>query len=372
MSKLSRSLPVLMYHYISRHPGAISVNPEVFEAQCKAMAQAGWRGVSLDEATPYLRGTGSLPHKSLLITFDDGYLDNYVYAWPILKRYGHCGVVFAVTERLEKEELVRPTLQQVWDGVYTQRELPAVDNPLQAGDCGYKRRKDLFFSWKEARLMQTEGSMAIAAHSARHRAVFSAPEWTTLRKPQDQLSTFFAEAAHGQALPWGFPVLKERPLLHSRPFYPSPLLHETVCHLVPQEPEEAEHFLAEPTNIEQVEKKLRAIPREQLGKYASDAEWHEQIRDELALCYSRLQHELGHPVSSLCWPWGGYGQTSLNIARDIGFSEFFTTKMGANPPGCGDSIRRFKVRNKVGSWLQLRLQVYANPLLASWYTRLRI
>ena len=44
------SLPVLMYHYVSRFPGAIAVSPEHFEDQCRGMAEHGWRGIGLDEA----------------------------------------------------------------------------------------------------------------------------------------------------------------------------------------------------------------------------------------------------------------------------------------------------------------------------------
>ena len=44
------SLPILMYHYVSRFTGPINVTPENFEAQCRGMAARGWRGIGLDEA----------------------------------------------------------------------------------------------------------------------------------------------------------------------------------------------------------------------------------------------------------------------------------------------------------------------------------
>lgn len=166
------SLPVLMYHYVSRFPGAIAVSPEHFEDQCRGMAEHGWRGIGLDEAEGFLLKGAPLPPRSLLITFDDGYLDNYVYAWPILRKYGHKGVVFAVTERMEAEKKCRPTLAEVWEGL-PPSSLPPVDAPMHDTPFGYQVRRDMFFSWEEARHMESSGVMAVAAHSARHLAVFA-------------------------------------------------------------------------------------------------------------------------------------------------------------------------------------------------------
>ena len=160
------SLPVLMYHYVSRFPGAIAVSPEHFEDQCRGMAEHGWRGIGLDEAEAFLLKGAPLPPRSLLITFDDGYLDNYVYAWPILRKYGHKGVVFAVTERMEAEKKCRPTLAEVWEGL-PPSSLPPVDAPMHDTPFGYQVRRDMFFSWEEARHMESSGVMAVAAHSAR-------------------------------------------------------------------------------------------------------------------------------------------------------------------------------------------------------------
>ncbi|MEI3479011.1 MAG: polysaccharide deacetylase family protein [Bilophila sp.] len=158
----TQSLPVLMYHYVNRFPGATTVSPEAFEAQCRGMAENGWRGVGLDEAEAFLLHGTPLPRRSLLITFDDGYLDTYVYAWPILRKYGHKGVVFAVTDCLEKASGPRPTLADIRSG--SEFALPPVDTPLQATAYGFQERRDLFMSWEEARRMEESGVMAVAAH----------------------------------------------------------------------------------------------------------------------------------------------------------------------------------------------------------------
>ena len=101
MSKAAlKSLPVLMHHYIGDVPGGTVVSPQVFEEQCRVLAEHGWFGVGLAEAEEFLLRGEPLPPKSFLITFDDGYLDNYVHAWPILRKYGHKAVIFAVADRV--------------------------------------------------------------------------------------------------------------------------------------------------------------------------------------------------------------------------------------------------------------------------------
>ncbi|MFR1533214.1 MAG: hypothetical protein ACLSTO_05945 [Bilophila wadsworthia] len=56
------------------------------------------------------------------------------------------------------------------------------------------------------------------------------------------------------------------------------------------------------------------------------------MHEELGACAETLRRELGHPVRSLCWPWGSGSEVAREEGRKAGFSVFFTTRMGANPP----------------------------------------
>ena len=62
----------------------------------------------------------------------------------------------------------------------------------------------------------------------------------------------------------------------------------------------------------------------------------------------------------------------MEEARKEGFSVFFTTRMGANPPAAPEAVRRFKVRDAGWDWLRLRLEIYARPWLARLYAACRI
>ena len=92
-------IPVLMYHSISdRDPSnSLLVSPSEFENEMAWLHDNGFTSLSLDELY-YSLTTGNVPAKPVVITFDDGYDDNYTNAYPILKKYGLIGNFFVITD----------------------------------------------------------------------------------------------------------------------------------------------------------------------------------------------------------------------------------------------------------------------------------
>jgi peptidoglycan/xylan/chitin deacetylase (PgdA/CDA1 family) len=97
-------VPILMYHYISASPSAqdrirygLSVTPEMFEAQLKLLSANGYTTISLRDLYEYLAVGKALPANPIVLTFDDGYLDNYTNAFPILRKYAMTGTFFVLT-----------------------------------------------------------------------------------------------------------------------------------------------------------------------------------------------------------------------------------------------------------------------------------
>ena len=97
MSKFADAVPVLMYHHVTPNPGLVTVAPETFEDHMAFLAKDGYTALTADQFVDFLQGSFQAPRRSVLITFDDGYLDNYVYAYPILKSHGLHATIFCVT-----------------------------------------------------------------------------------------------------------------------------------------------------------------------------------------------------------------------------------------------------------------------------------
>lgn len=87
-----KGIIVLMYHHIYKYDETcdlgkpLYVDPENFSKQMDFLLRHKYTPITLEELSKsYKNGVFKLPKKSVLITFDDGWLDNYTKAFPILK-----------------------------------------------------------------------------------------------------------------------------------------------------------------------------------------------------------------------------------------------------------------------------------------------
>ena len=74
------------------------MSPQNFDAQMRFLAQRGYQSVSLDDLVAGVKSGRQLPPKPIVLTFDDGYVDNFQVAFPILKQNGFCGTFFIITD----------------------------------------------------------------------------------------------------------------------------------------------------------------------------------------------------------------------------------------------------------------------------------
>ena len=90
-------VPILMYHHISSVPplarsqAGLTVTDAEFQAQLAYLSAHGYRSITLVDLFNALYYGRPLPPRPVVLTFDDGYLDNYTDAFPLLRRYGMAG-----------------------------------------------------------------------------------------------------------------------------------------------------------------------------------------------------------------------------------------------------------------------------------------
>ncbi|MDR1125658.1 MAG: polysaccharide deacetylase family protein [Deltaproteobacteria bacterium] len=374
MPRQAKSLPILMYHNISNYRDKLSIPPALFEEHCRTTAEKGWRAVGLTEAEDFFLHGAPLPAGSFLITLDDGYLDNYVNAWPILAKYGHKAVIFpvadlitAATEDSGPHAAPRPSLAEVWAGRLAPEDLPAVDNPLRHTPQGYPVREDRFFTWPEARAMQESGVISFGGHGLGHNGVFSGPEYETFLRPAGRTAPLDHLV---KEMIWGMPWFKRASEFTARAFTPAPELLAAVRALVPQDEAAACEFFLDEANQLRL-KELADSFAGNLGRLETERERMERLSGIFAKNQNIFRRELGHPARSFCWPWGRCNESSIQAASESGFSVFFNVSPGPNRPGKALNINRFSAKRDTKKTLN-RLRIYSRPLLGALYLKARL
>lgn len=100
----SGKVTILMYHNITDgQEDYMSVHKDKFREQMQFIKDNGYNVISLDELYAYyIKGT-PISDKSIIITFDDGYWNNYMYAYPVLKEFGFKATLFMITSMIDQK-----------------------------------------------------------------------------------------------------------------------------------------------------------------------------------------------------------------------------------------------------------------------------
>ncbi|MDR5774466.1 MULTISPECIES: polysaccharide deacetylase family protein [unclassified Caballeronia] len=162
MKQQARAIPVLMYHHVSPSPGMITVKPEHFAEQMAYLASAGYRTIGAVQLAAFLRGE-EMPERSFVITFDDGYLDNWVHAHPVLQRHGFTALCFLVSS-WPGDGNVRPNAANA-----PAHALPALLDH-HAGERAIEegRADDTILRWSEIDAMRHAGTFEFHSHTHTH------------------------------------------------------------------------------------------------------------------------------------------------------------------------------------------------------------
>src|SRR3990172_12342378 len=81
--------PILMYHSLTPNPqpeNRLAVSIGTFKRQMHFLKRNHYNVLPLEALADLIRDKKKIPHHTVSITFDDGYKDNYIYAFPILKK----------------------------------------------------------------------------------------------------------------------------------------------------------------------------------------------------------------------------------------------------------------------------------------------
>ncbi|HEX4048128.1 MAG TPA: polysaccharide deacetylase family protein [Elusimicrobiota bacterium] len=146
-------LPAPMYHKIGDAPpgsrlAKLWVSAADFRAQLEHLRDDGYTAIGLADWRDAETGLKPLPDKPVLLTFDDGFMNNYEAAYPLLREFGMKGVIFLVYEAV---------------GRHNGWENPALEPWLK------------MLTWGQIKEMQDSGVIEFGSHTMRHRSLAETP-----------------------------------------------------------------------------------------------------------------------------------------------------------------------------------------------------
>lgn len=110
-SSRSIKIPVLVYHSVrpytkgeSKKQDTYDITPELLESELAYVKDNGYTTITFADVTAYFNHGTPLPQKPVILSFDDGWKNQYEYAFPLLKRYGMKGTFFIFTNPIDHEK----------------------------------------------------------------------------------------------------------------------------------------------------------------------------------------------------------------------------------------------------------------------------
>lgn len=148
------SIPFFFYHSVTPlDKGMDGISPEVFQWQMAFLREHGYHTLLLDDIAAFMEGKRAIPEKSVAISFDDGYLDNWFFAYPILEKYQLRATIFINTAWVDREPSFLRHLGHEGNNktIISEKELD-----------GHR------LSWSELNTMESGGLVDVQSHMHTH------------------------------------------------------------------------------------------------------------------------------------------------------------------------------------------------------------
>lgn len=283
----------LMYHSVDNEKGKGGIFVDEFEEHIKWIKDK--KTFKMEE----LKGLNyTLPQNSILITFDDGYKNNYTLAFPILKKYNMKATIFLNTKFIEKDEA--------------------------------------YLNWDEIREMYESGLVDFQLHTHSHQLTVKDIE--VLAFYDNESSPYFKRESYNLFFEGNYDEKKDMEKLNGLPVFK---LRSKIS-IPGYKPKK--DFVEKYRNITELQKnnKSEKEKKEFLNKLfkenqkeffdkVSEEEFRKIVEFEILENKKIIEEKLGKTPDCLAYPWGHRYKGNREDIRKLGVDVFITTRKGVNP-----------------------------------------
>ena len=340
-----KAVPIFLYHQVN--PISSSVSPEIFEEHLKIIKKYNMETITISEYY-----NNNINKNSMLLTFDDGYYDNFKYVFPLLKKYNMKATIFLNTLYIMDKRENEPEIKD-----NNTINLEAMKKYIENG----KATINQYMSWEEIKQMYYSGLIDFQAHSHKHMAIFidtkiegltnkesmEAPELYLYGELEDNFPIFSKRGEYsGKAK-----IIKKEFFGIFKSFY-----EENIENKI--------------TDKNEILKKCQEFIDKNTEYFIneSETEYRRRIEEDYLENKKLIEKTLGNQVKFFCWPWGHRNKETISILKDLGVVGFISTKKGTNSMRANwDMIRRIELRKYTPNKFKLNLLIARNLILGKIY-----
>ena len=295
-----KGIPVLSFHSVTNDSSwlpwpFICMKVEYFIGIISLLHKKGYKTVSIDDVINHMNGSKVLNGNYISITFDDGYLDNWVFVFPILKKFGYFGTLFMTTDFIDFSEKIRP-----------QMNFSRINNE-KLNYRGYLSSAELIE-------MEKQKVFSIECHCASHTWLFHNDKIIDFAKPKDpslawmywnffstKKAFWFEDFKHHSKKLWGYPIYGfKRDQLVKKAFFPDIRIQKELNRFVVNQG--GEKFFKKKNYKNELIKQFETLKTHYPGTWETKERTNKRLESEFNGSKKILEKILNKKIKYLCWP----------------------------------------------------------------------
>jgi hypothetical protein len=353
-------IPVLYYHSVAPQrydkwfKKYLTFELKYFETHLKYFKSNDFKTIDLKDYCDLKSHPDSKSgnEKLVVLTFDDGYADNYIYVYPMLKKYGFKATIFINPESVDLRSPKRLTLEDYWNGKNGLKDI----------------EKWGFLTWDEMREMEKSGIIDIQSHTLSHSKYFISDKLTGFHHPggnclypvgnlfPERLPYYIGDTDFEKLIPFGYPFFEEASSVIARKVvineeYINSVIGKFKGLRIEQGKYNFEEILKiiEPVDSEFRENNNIIVKKETEDKY------QKRVFVELKSSKEIIEKELDKKVYFCSWPHGENSEFVHKSALKAGYK--MTTKGKAVFTDDGKRIERMNIGSSKNNVLLTRIKI---------------